>query len=305
MEVSVPQQIFYSTKGSVPVGEIAESLLALERLMKHSKPLFEEVFPGVVIDSIDVYAEAILNGSLYEDLVIKFVFGTQENFDEHIFKLRKRIGMDKLDKHPRLLGLLITALITGAIVYLWTGKEAVPSIEANHNTIINIGAGELEMDAKDLHLIIKTLVTKDREVAKSAVSVVRPAKSDPSASIEFNGYESSVITPDAIRDFPDSIPDPEETEEIQDFDELRIQIRATDLDSHKRGWAAVAPALSDERVKLQFDPHIQPEELAKGQTVIVVASVVFKVIGEERKPKLIFVRDVVPDRPESVSNETM
>ena len=296
MEVIVNQQIYYSNKEWVPIGEIADSLLALEKLIKSSPDVIEQIFPGVLVQRVDVYINELRSDSIWEDLVVKFIFGSQENFDEQISNFRKKIGMEFLDKHPNVLGAIIGAMILGSGLAIYDSMQdkepEKATIEANNNTIINIGAGEIEFDADELKAIIKGAIAKNPEISEAAVDVVKPAKRDPEAQIVINNHEGLSISPGSITAMPKEKPQEEETEVIEDFENLELEIRATDLDSTKRGWAAVPVDLTDKRVRLQLDPTIDPEELLKRRSVVGSATVIFLQKGEKKVPKLVFLRSV-------------
>lgn len=296
MEVVVSQQIYYSNKEWVPIGEIAESLLALEDLIKSSPEVIEKIFPGIVIERVDVYINELKSDSIWEDLVIKFVFGSQKNFDEQISKVRKKIGMEFLDKHPNILGAIIGAMILGGGIAILQDKAPErATIEANNNIIINIGAGEIELGTDDLKAIIKGAIENNPAISEAAIKIVKPARRDPEAQIIINQEEGLSINPQSIKAMPAERPTQEEIEVIEDFEHLVLEIRATDLDSTKRGWAAVARELTDKRVRLQFDPTINPEELLGHRSIVGSATVIFSQLGEKKIPKLIFLRTVEND----------
>lgn len=263
MEVVVNQQIYYSNKEWVPIGEIADSLLALEELIKSSPEVIEKIFPGIIIERVDVYINELKSDSIWEDLVVKFIFGSQENFDEQISKVRKKIGMEFLDKHPNILGAIIGAMILGGGIAIYEsmqgGAPEKATIEANNNIIINIGAGEVEFDTEDLKAIIKGAIDNNPAISEAAIKIVKPARRDLEAKIIINQEEGLSINPESIKAMPAERPAQEEIEVIEDFDHIVLEIRATDLDSTKRGWAAVPRELTDKRVRLQFDPSINPK----------------------------------------------
>ena len=101
MELVIKQQIYYSNKQLVPIGEIAESLLALEAVIRLSPEVLEALFPGTKIDAIDIYIKELRSDSLLEDVFVKFIFGSQEKFDQFINNTRERLGMTSLMNNPQ------------------------------------------------------------------------------------------------------------------------------------------------------------------------------------------------------------
>lgn len=296
MELVVKQQIYYSNKQLVPIKEVAESLLALEAVIRHSPQVLEALFPGTTIKAVDVFIKELRSDSIWEDVIIKFVFGSQKKFDQFVANARERLGMDNIVNNPQLLSAIIIVLILmGGAYYLGKDKpEQRATIEANNNTIINIGAGMMEMSAEEFKSLIEGAVNDKAKLARDALRVVKPAKLDSNASITFNANDELQITPDAVCAIPRYVGEPEEEEFIEDFAEIDMELRATDLDSTKRGWAVVVPELSERRVRLQLDPTVNPEELYEKRKFRANATIIF---GQDKDykliPKLVFLREIL------------
>jgi hypothetical protein len=298
MELVVNQQIYYSNKQIIPIRDIAESLLALEGVIRHSPKVLEALFPGTTIFSVDIFIKELKSDSLWEDFIIKFIFGGQTKFDECIESMRERIGMDNIMNKPQLIGAIIAVLIlTGGAYYLGKDQLVAPeeraAIEANNNTIINIGAGMLEMSSEEFKILIEGAVKDKSKLAKDAVRLVQPANKDPEASITFNNNKDLQIRPETIKVMSRHTNEPENTEFIEDFLNIDMELRATDLDSTKRGWAVVVPELSDRRIKLQFDSTVNPEDLYEKRRFKGNISVIFRYDKEYKEiPTLVFLRKV-------------
>jgi len=301
MEITINQQLYYSNKELVPIREVAESLIALESIIRQSPDVLEAMFPGTKIISVSVFINELKSDSIWEDVIIKFIFGNQKKFDEIISGLREKVGMENIMKNPQLLSTIILVMIlTGGAYYLGKDKNAQQeqkaTIEANNNVIINIGAGMLQIKAEEFKAIIDGALKDKDKLAKNAVKVITPAKRDPNASVKFNNNDQLSILPETVKAMPTHIIEPEEEEFIEDFEAIEIEVRATDLDSTKRGWAAVVPALSKKRIRLQLDPTVDPEKLAELRNITAKATIIFGHDKDYNKvPKLIFLREVIDD----------
>jgi hypothetical protein len=298
MEVIVNQHIYYSNKEWVPVKEIAESLLALDLLIHQSPDVLEALFPGTKIHTVEVFLNELKSDSIWEDIVVKFVFGSQSKFDAFIVDSRERLGMEKLVDNPKLLSTIILAMIlAGGAYYLGKDSHATSeqkaAIQANNNTIIQIGAGMVDLSAEDFRAIIDSAIKDKDKLAKHAVKIVNPAKRDSTASITFNGDSKLSVGNDAVKAMPSSTKDPEDIEVVDDFANVTLEIRAIDLDSTKRGWAVVVPELHKKRVRLQLDPTVKVEDLFDKRTIQGNVTVVFGFDKEnQRVPKLVFLRSI-------------
>lgn len=299
MEITINQQLYYSNKELVPIRDVAESLIALESIIRQSPDVLEAMFPGTKIISVSVFINELKSDSIWEDVIIKFVFGDQKKLDEMISGLREKVGMDNIMQNPQLLSsILLVMILTGGAYYLGKDKSAQQeqkaTIEANNNVIINIGAGMLKIEAEEFKAIIDGALKDKDKLAKNASKIVSPAKRDPNASIKFNNNTQLSISPETVKAMPSHIVEPEEEEFIEDFENIEIEVRATDLDSTKKGWAVVVPELSKKRIKLQLDPTVEPEKLAELRNITAKATIIF---GHDKKfnkiPKMVFLREVI------------
>lgn len=298
MEIVIHQQIYYSNKELVPIREVAESLLALEAVIRQSPEVLEKLFPGTKIDAVEIFINELRSDSIWEDVVIKFVFGSQEKFDIFVSSLREKVGMDNImNNHKLLSSILLVMLLTGGAYYLGKDKSATPQqkavIEANNNTIINIGAGMLELDPEEFKSLIEGAIKDKDKLAKNAIRVIKPAKRDPEANITFNDNKQLRIESQAIQAMPRYVSEPEEEEFIEDFKSIDLEVRATDLDSTKRGWAVVIPDFGKKRVRLQLDPTVSPEEVLEKRMFTGSVTIIFGHDKEYNKiPKLVFLRSI-------------
>lgn len=228
MELTVHQQIYYSNKELVPIKDVAESLLALEAIIRQSPDVLEAMFPGTKIQSVEVYINELKSDSIWEDVVVKFIFGNQQKFDEFIANVRERIGMDNIMNNPQLLSSIILVMIlSGGAYYLGKDKSATPeqkaTIEANNNTIIQIGAGMVELSSEDFKAIIDSAIKDKEKLAKNAIKVVNPAKRDPEASITFNDNEELRIQNESVKAMPRFVQEPEDEEYIEDYKNIELE----------------------------------------------------------------------------------
>lgn len=300
MELIIQQQIYYSNKEPVPIKEVAESLIALERIIRQSPGVLEALFPGTEIQSIEVYIEQLKSDSLWEDVVVKFIFGSQQQLDIFISSMRERVGMGNLMNNSNLLSVILLAMIlSGGFYYLGRSTEASPeqkaTLEMNHNIIIQFGADMIELEHADFKTIIENgIKDKDKKsLVKDVVSLIKPTKRDPQATITFGDNDNLRISKDSIRAMPSYIEESDEEPDTEDFNNIELEIRATDLDSSKQGWGVIIPELHPKRVRMTIDPFIDTIELGNRRTLRANITVVF---GYDRNgnriPKLVFLREV-------------
>lgn len=298
MEITIHQKIYYSNKRLVPIRNVAESLLALEAIIRQSPDILEAMFPDTEISIDEIYINELKSDSLWEDVVVKFIFKDQKNFDTFIANIRERVDMDNLMNNQQLLSVIIISLILiGGAYYLERDRSSTPeqktTIEVSNNKIIQIGAGMVDLSAQDFKAIIDSAIKDKDSLAKNAAKVVAPAKLDPNASITFNDNDELRISNDVVRAMPRFVQEPIEEEYVEDFKNIELEIRATDLDSNKRGWAVVISELHKKRVRLQLDPGLDPEILLGKRKITADVTVIFGYDNERNRiPKLVFLRGI-------------
>lgn len=297
MELATRQSIYYSNKNHLPLEDVADSLLALKAVIEATPSVLERLQPGLHIHNVSVFVNEIRAGSLLEDLVVKFIWGNQEKLDSTVQALRQEIKADSLLGNRTLVGAIIGALITGGGIYLLSkqngAEEQKQALQATQNIFIVNGANIAGVTEEEFRSVIQGTLAGNEHLPKQALRVVRPAKREADASIVLNQDPQTTIDHRAIRAMPTSPPEEETSETIEDFSEVEIQIRAIDLDSTKRGWAAVVPTISGRRTKMHLDPHIRVHDLLGKTAVNGDITVIFQ--RDEtgtRTPKLIFLREL-------------
>ena len=280
-------RLYYDTKQPVPIADIIEGLQGLERILAELPKVLGGV-TKVPIKRSEIFVEKIESGSLIEDVVVKLFFKDQEGLNKFL---------DRIHEKPMVKNLLIGAVITGVALYGVTLaanalKAPAPNIQANNNTIINIGAAEAKMTPEQLAAIIEAAVSDKKELAKSAVKLLKPARNDPEASIRLDDSDVLVVTPSAIRETPKKV-EIDKQRKLEELHGVEVQIRATDLDSKKSGWAGVIDGKTN-RVKIELDPVVNEADIYGRKSIVADVTLVYKLgrDGAEMVPDMIFVRKI-------------
>ncbi|CNJ54010.1 Uncharacterised protein [Yersinia rohdei] len=261
LELSFKENFFYSTHEPVSVKEIIKSLQGWDTIVKQSKDVLVNL-TECDIDGIELQVELLRTGSLYEDVVIKLLFGSQEKMDDFVAKCHVIVG------EGAVRNTIVFAVVAGLVGYgLYIASaamspETTPHFEANNNVIINIGAGEANLTPEGLKSVIESSVTNKKALAEGALKVISPARNDDNASLTIGqGSGQVVISQETIRMAPSAVIFDQSSKTV-DYKDVDIQIRALDLDNPSKGWAAVVPGIIDRRVKLVLDPSLDAAALA-------------------------------------------
>ena len=300
-ELITGHKIYYSNKNVLSVGEVASSLIALEQLFHSSPQVIETLFPEVKIDSTKVFIQKIESGSLIEDVFVRFFFGNQEGLDAFIAGARKVTGMEKIQKNPKLLSLLLLALILSGGGYALTktpsNSAQKEQLESNQKSVVEQLAKELELSPEEVNSAISAGIKSKKELAKNSIKFVLPAKKEAGTVITFDESPDISISKETISMFPSYIPDDADEETLKDYIGTKIIIRATDLDNLKKGWAVVVPEIGEKRIVLQLDDNINPSFLAKHEVIFGDITVLFRADDNGVSiPKRVYLRAITGEK---------
>ena len=288
------ENFYYSNHKPVSVKEIIKSLQGWEMIVKQSKDVLAEL-TECEIDGIELEVEMLKTGSLYEDVVINLLFGSQEKMDKFVAKCHGIIG------EGRVRNTIVFAVIAGLVGYglyqaaSTMNPDSTPHFEANNNVIINIGAGETNLTPDGLRSVIESAVSSKKMVAEGAIKVISPARNDGQASLTIGSGTSSVTIPQKTINLAPPSVNFDQSSKTTDYKDVDIQIRALDLDNPSKGWAAVVPGIIDRRVKLVLDPSLDSNLLAGKMAFRGDITVTYnlKPKGGEYKPVEIMLRAFV------------
>lgn len=289
-------ELKWTTKEPVPVAEIANSLLALERIVKLAPKALEGI-TQVEIAGVEVYVQKIESGSLIDEILVKLLFKDKENMDAFLAKIHedtKKPGMTR----NIVIGTVITAIIGyGAYLAATAGNKAgTTTITATNNTIINIGAGEVSMTPDAFKAIVETAVNNKKELAKNTTKLFNPARADGQASIIVDGNNDLSFSPSVIAATP-RLKDFDKQEKMERLVDVDLQIRALDRDSGKHGWACVIPGVIEKRVKLKLDDTVRPADIVGKFSVRANVYVYYKLdrAGKKMVPDYVKLFELVDD----------
>lgn len=297
MQTTSVQTLYYSNERGLEVEDVADSLLAFKALIQRTPDVLAQLFPTLSIQSVSVTVESVSSGSLLEDLLVKIVWGNQEELSKDTEKLRTTLNLRELLQNKKFMSILLFSLILGAGIHLLKKNGATEAqkqvIQGNQNNILVIGSQLTGIAPLAIESAINTVVSSNPSVAREAMRVVGPAKKEEGASLAAGKQSEVGLTPETIRAMPSFSPTDDEVESIEDLSNVEVQIRATDLDSTKRGWAAIVPALGDRRVKVHLDLGVSPAKLLARSAVRADVTVVFKrEASGEKAPVLVYIRRI-------------
>ena len=286
-------QIIYSNRNRVPITEIASSLIAMERVLECSEPVFLRLFPGCEISALELYIEEITTGSLWDTYLLRFIFPDDAARDRFVQRIRTITGINFLQGKHEFLGQILAATIAVGAVYAvnkWSGGgTSGVNVRDVQNSIIISAGQNLTIPPDEFARAITDGVSRKSQLASNVVKLIHPAKQDESATITIDQNPALTITSAAIREIPSVAGVVEEEENRQLYTNAELRVRALDLDNNNKGWWVIVPQLGDHRIRMQIDPGIQPARLLGSE----VHRGSIEVIYHGTKPRMVYLRNLL------------
>lgn len=273
MEHNGTHSITYTNTGSVPVSDVAASLIANEQLLREAAEVLQELVPGLKVEEVVVqFRSATSSSPLKELLAYSLIVVYQEDLNREVPALIEQItGRDVPDNMETLVTVLVLVVAiygVGKAFELWKAKGAKaeggpsPSIQGNYNQVVHVAGDLIGVDPDAITEVLGKRFTgrKARSLGRRALEFIRPAKREDGAAVEGGGV---AIDPETIREAPSALDIELETdEETQDaYPAQPIIIHATDLDSAKTGWAGHLPGVWEKRLPMRLYPTIRLDDL--------------------------------------------
>lgn len=284
LTLDLPVNFFFESEDPVPIDEIVSSLLGLQKLASKVPSLVASLCDAesdVDLESLKV--SQIKSGSLLEVLVLTLLFSSVADKEKCIEWLNET----KMGKYAKLgLGGLLLLLLASEAVTMYDtfsskvgGGKETPSIQANHNVIINVGAQATGVDEAELKKAVDAALTGDRKkVVRAALDFVRPASGEGRGGLHLGDHASGVqFSHEAATDAPDT-PDFRARDKEVGYTDTRLEIRALDRDRSDRGWKGTLPqATGEKRLPIEFQDGLDitkavSQEAVRADVVVVMAT---------------------------------
>lgn len=292
--VNLSYKIKYETANPVPLEEIIDALNSLNTLLSSASSVISEI-SHVEIQGHQLYVEKIESGSLLEDISVALIFGDKEKMDDFLRWLHG----------TNMRHVLVGVLLGGALVVgygLLTQNNADPSV--NNGTqvtnspnamVINFPEGTLDEETRSLvnQEVAKRIKNKN-EFAKQTLNFFEPARADNNSYISLGeGTGRAEIPTNTIQSVPKKYT-AKKNNRFEDLNGVTVELRATDLDNKKSGWAGSIEGITG-RVKVELDPTIDPIEIY-GKTKVLANITLerdFKQQANQMVPKRIIIRSLL------------
>ena len=298
MLLEFEQRLHYTNQEQIPIKDIAEALIALENIIKNTRPVLEALGHGAIISSIQPDLRELKRGSLLETIVTRLVFKNQQQFEEFLSDTRIFL-LEKL-KNPAFTSIVVSCALFGAGYAIYDigkndsldMKEKGIIVENNLNSVIQVGAGSINIGPEELKTILESTINR-KDAAKNAVKLIKPAKGTRGASIIFDEQHEIIIDDKVVSITPEKYTEVKPEDIQEEFESLNISIVATDKEKNTQGWAARVPEFNDKRIRLYLEPQISSSVLFEKRDLIVRATVQKRLKDDNYEPHLIIIKEII------------
>jgi hypothetical protein len=264
----------YDTKNPVTASALADSLLGIEGVMERTKKVLNKLFDARIKDT-EVLITSIDIGSYKENFVVRMLFGEGRAAERNIEKLRRKLGLQKMDLKKAIGIIFVCAMLYVAWTFL--PKEQAPATIHIENSFNNLGK-ELALSKEEVISLFQTTIKNPEELKKNVSQIVHPSGAPHGGTVMIDHMKELAVTPDVVSVIPpDYKRHTPEDPPFQDFDNVQIVIRAIDLDRPATGWAAIIASISEKRLPVILAEDINPATIPAGRSVEADVTVVYKV----------------------------
>ncbi len=267
MDIVFEHEIYFSNKNHMLLGDVAKSLLALDRNVKAVPLALEKLYEDVQSTGIDLYIDELHTGSLTEKIKFKLRLALQQHIEKASGTKLGKLSKESQERQEQIVAWLVTAVI---LIGLKVGAEAIrsesdkPNLENKIDISLSEGSKITAIEQQVLNIAIVDALRETPGSITGAIEFARPAKKDPAAFIRIN--DQPFVSAEALAEVPSTTIETER-EKTLELSDTQILIRATDRDSGKKGWGATIPAFSDSRMRVTVAPGIDLNALAHQDSV--------------------------------------
>ena len=272
MRWEFPHRVEYSADAQ-SVDEVVATLLAQKRLIEEGAAAFCAV-TGIDLEQVDIRVVNVASGSLLTELLVQLYGAYQSDISGVIVEgIEEVLGEDIPAEWEAVVTLLTLAVLYVVMRFAYDtirGRKSKDSpatthIEGDYNKVINIVASKLDCPVEHIEGVLEGQLprARRRSLVKHVTDFLNLARKKRGTDIEVEGFGK--IAPEAIEEYPSDaeLLEIDDTRNL-DMPDAEIDIRATDRDRNKTGWAARIIGQSQFKRRLPMDlyPTVDAKRLA-------------------------------------------
>lgn len=302
-EIRLPLSIVYETEGVTPVSDIIAALQAANEVSKDVVSLLPSFFDGLKIEASSLNVRSLTQESpLREYFLLALIVAFQDGLKAEVPPMIEDLFNVRISEDYDTLVTVIFMIVVfyGASIAIDGIKKAFTKSlpRAKLDDLINVLAVETGRPAQDIRSIIESRFEKPAATTRLLHQVGQfflPSQKSKNAPVRF---DRDVIPTETVREIPYQ---KSGDEAKQDFSRYRPQngveldLHAQDRDKAATGWAAVAPSISPERLKVRVLDPVKPSDLWQRDRIKADVVVVEKLTANGYQPTEIQITALSPD----------
>jgi hypothetical protein len=296
-EASFKHSLIYPDVTRPTLSEIANTLVAHEKIGWLVADLLEELLDGVTVDRIEFNLDSVEIGSLWEHFFVAIFIIYQEELDKELPELIEALtGYKVSERYDTLVTVLVLLLLFWGVRHIQSRLQAkkspaaspgTPAVQGDYNTYINIAAEQLNLTPEHIEHAVEAVASKGNRrqvLSRAAIDLFRPAKRGGNGRIVPKGTPE--VSPQTVAEFPNeaALADLGKGTDVEPHHDVVLEIRATDRDKRAQGWAGILNVEGlERRVPITLFPTIDVATLAQCRRARVDVMVEMKDIGEDER----------------------
>lgn len=283
MEQKFRHSIKYTNEQQFTLAEIADSLLAQDKLVRYLPKIISDAIPGLTVDGVKISLIDAETGSLKEEFLVSLFLAFQDDLQSEVTDLVEGLtGMAVPEKYDTIVTLIVILVVLYGAKFVYSkfrgDRENPASINGDYNNVLNITADTLNISSDALDSAVRGAVHQQpqRDIIDAATRFFRPAKKGGGAPVIAGGQEISL---GAVKEFPSEASMAVDSDTpIEPYPDVRIQILALDRQKRRVGWAGrfVDKEILAERLRMDLYPTVDLAPLSKAEVIRADVMVEFK-----------------------------
>jgi hypothetical protein len=290
VQITLPFSVEYRTEGQPTVQDVIIALQATDALMRQTVELLPSFVNGLRIESSSLNVREISHGSLKEIFGVALFATFQDELEAEVPKMLESIfGVNISEDYDTIVTVVFLVVVFYAVSL---AKDALAKKMENHKSrmmldeLLSVAASQTGKSRYELQQILDARYQKPNSLSgliTSAKSFFTPSKRSSDASIIVG---KRILDRDLVRDVPldSEAADIKDFSRYQPYQDVELCLHAQDRDKPNTGWAAVAPSISPNRLKVRVVDPVKPSDLWQRDQVKADVVVVEKITANGYRP---------------------
>ena len=291
MQVTVPFHMEYETPGSVPIGDVIESLTALKLLIEEGGFNLGHIVPNLSVEKVQVNVRSISQQSpLRELLLVTLFLAFQKQLEAEVPPaIESLLNVQVSKEYDTIVTVSVLMLIFYGVGY---AKDLISNVTTRTQTqkmldrLIGEFSKETGVAEEDVRKRLKARYKprgRMKLLAASAVKFFKPSKDQGNVPITVGRRK---IEPRLIREVPTDFAfnDASKLERSRNHSSIALDLHAQDKDKELAGWAAVPVGISGKRLRMKLVDGVTPDQLWNRDSIIGDIVMKYRRVGMEFEP---------------------